>query len=230
MAARRYRFLYLIIALMIVFLLSLEFFLPALLANMLEDYLRKEADSIVYLKIELASFPAVKLLRGKIDQAEIELEGLLLDELSLDKLDLHYKGVILKEDGFTGHNTWLEAIISEEALNNYIKAKFPELEAFQLELRPDQVYLAGKINFFEMVLELQLSGNFIVNDQREVYFIPANVRIENIDIPVNLLKAYIEGLDFSFNLEDLNIPLAIDEIKLNSGYLILLGGDNREEK
>lgn len=38
-------------------------FPPALLANMLEDYLRKEADSIAYLKIELASFPAVKLLR-----------------------------------------------------------------------------------------------------------------------------------------------------------------------
>ena len=225
MMARRKSFIYLIIALVIVFLLALEFFLPALMANILKDYLRKEADAIAYINVKLDSFPAIKMLRGKIDQADIEIKGLSINNLYLDKLDLQYRDVFMKEGGFTGRNTGLEAIITEEALNNYIQAKFPELEAFQLQIRPEQVALEGRISIFEMLLEVQLSGNFAVSDQREVYFIPDNFRVENINIPVNLLKAYIEGLDFSFNLEDLNIPLALDEIKLYSGYAILHGGE-----
>lgn len=225
MMARRNSFIYLILALLILFILGLEFFLPALMANMLKDYLRKEADDIAYMNIKIRSFPAIKMLRGKIDRAYIEIEGLSIDNLYLDKLDLQYRDILLKEDGFTGLNTGLEAVITAEAINDYIQAKFPELEAFQFQIEPEQVALEGRISIFEMLLDVQLSGNLAVSDQREVYFIPDNFRVENINIPVNLLKAYIEGLDFSFDLEELNIPLALNEIKLYSGYAILHGGE-----
>lgn len=223
--ASKKRLIYLLIGIMVLLLLGLEFFVPGLVASTLEGYLREEADSVESLTIKIDSFPAVKMLTGRIDEVDIEAEGLMIDNLYLNNLVLGYQDILLKQGGFTGSNTRLEIVIMEESLNNYIRAKYPDLEAFQLEITPENVLLKGNINIFEMIFNIQLSGNFIINDQKDIYFIPDNFQIEDLNIPVNLLKSYIEGLDFSFNLKDLNIPLDINEIKLYSGYTILRGGE-----
>ena len=75
----------------------------------------------------------------------------------------------MKEGGFTGRNTGLEAIITEEALNTYIQAKFPELEAFSL-IRPEQVALEGRISILKCCWKFTRSGNFAVSDQRGLFY------------------------------------------------------------
>lgn len=221
---RRKGVLWIIIFLIIVIFLISEFFLPQFAVNKLRFLFEQETKSIDKLDINIASFPALKILTGRIDHVIIKSEGLMLDNLYLKTFNIRYCDILFRKNSFTGINTHLEAVISESAINDYIKTKYPELEDFHLQITPEQVLLQGSISFFEADINLKLSGNFVINEKQEIYFIPDDFQIENIQIPVDLLKNYIEKIDFSFSLEELDIPLDISEIKLMSGYLVISGG------
>lgn len=220
----RKKVLYFLISIVIIFFLLSELFLPGFAANMLRGVFNQEADSIDDLNINISSFPAFKILMGRIDSVEVEAEGLMIDNLYLNNINLAYRDIILEKGSFKGTNTYLETIITEESLNKYIVANYPELENFNLEISTTQVFLQGDIKFLEMFFNVQLSGNFVINDRKDIYFIPANFQIENLNIPLELLKTYIEGFDFYFNLKDLGVPVDVSEIKLNSGYIVISGG------
>ena len=221
---RKICYLWVFIFIILLGILISQLFLPGFAADKLRSVFEQETDSIDKLDINIASFPALKILTGRIDHVFIESEGLMLDNLYLDSFNIRYRDILLQKNGFTGNNTYLEAVISEVAINNYIKSKYPELEDFHLKITGEQVLLEGSINFFEADINLKLSGNFVINDNQDIYFIPDNFQIENLRIPVDLLKNYIERLNFSLSLKELNIPLNISEINLISGYIIISGG------
>jgi len=221
---RKVRLLGVSIILLVIIIIISQLFLPPFAADKLRDVFEQETDSIDKLEINIASFPALKILIGRVDHVFIESDGLQLDHLYLDSFDVSYRDIVLQKGSFYGINTYLEAVISEKAIDEYISATYPELNDFQLKITPEQVLLEGSINFFEAIFNLKLSGNFVINDQEDIYFVPDDLQVENIKIPVNLLKSYVEKVDFSFNLDELGIPLDISELKLMSGYIIISGG------
>lgn len=218
---------FLISIILIVFILS-ELFLSGLAADYLKKVFLSKADSIDSIKIELSSFPALKMLSGSIDQVEMEAEGLLVNNLYVNKMKLSYQDIKLKRNGFTGVNTLLEAIITEESLSNFIRTEYSDLKGFQLKIRPEKIILEGHIEFLNMLFNLQLSGNLVLNDKKDIYFVPVHFQIENLNIPVDVLKTYIEGFDFSFNIKELGIPLDISSVNINHEYIVISGGKKIE--
>lgn len=213
-----------IVMLLLLALFISQLALPGYAAKKLRAVLEQETESIEQLNIDIATFPALKILTGRIDHVLMESVGLKINKLYLDTFNVSYRDIVLQSGGFIGINTKLEAVISEKAINEYIQDKYPDLEGFHLKIQQEQVLLQGAINFFETKFQLQLSGNFIINDKQQIYFVPNDFQIENIKIPVELLKSYIENINFSFDLEELDIPLDIREIKLKTGSLIISGG------
>lgn len=212
---------------LIIFILS-EVFLPVLVADFLQNVFIKETDSIDSIKINIRSSPALKMLTGRIDYVEVEAEGLSINNLYLNKMNLSYQDILLKRDGFTGVNTLLEAIITEESLNKFIRTEYSNLRDFQLKIRPEKIVLQGSIEFLNMYFSVQLSGNLVLNDNKDIYFVPDSFQIENLNIPVDVLKTYIEGFDFSFNIKELDIPLSISSINTDFEYITISGGENIE--
>ncbi len=214
----------LIIIIVLIIIIISQLFLPPFAADKLRDVLEQETDSIDKLEINIASFPALKILTGRVDHVFIKSQGLQSNNLYIDSFDVSYRDIILQKGSFYGINTYLEAVISENAIDKYVSATYPELNDFQLNITPEQVLLEGSISVFDTSFNLKLSGNFIINDREDIYFVPDDFQVENIKIPISLLKSYIEKIDFSFNLEELGIPLDISEIQLMSGYIIIKGG------
>ncbi|MFP4016798.1 MAG: DUF2993 domain-containing protein [Halanaerobiales bacterium] len=205
-------------------ILIAQLFLPQFAANKLRNILEKETDSIDYLDVDITSFPALEILTGRIDHVVIASEGMKIDNLYLDTFNVSYRDIILKKGGFTGVNTDLEVVISEGSINDYVNSKYHDLKDFVIQITPDQVLLQGLISIFEADFQLKLSGNFVINDQQNIYFVPEDFQIEDIKVPVGLLKSYIEKLDFSFNLKELGVPMDISDINLISGFIIINGG------
>lgn len=205
-------------------ILIAQLFLPQFAVNKLRNILEKETDSIDYLDVDITSFPALEILTGRIDHVVIASEGMKIDNLYLDTFNVSYRDIILKKGGFTGVNTDLEVVISEGSINDYVNSKYHDLKDFVIQITPDQVLLQGLISIFEADFQLKLSGNFVINDQQNIYFVPEDFQIEDIKVPVGLLKSYIEKLDFSFNLKELGVPMDISDINLISGFIKINGG------
>jgi len=221
---RKGRLLGLIVIIVVTIIIISQLFLPPFAADKLRDVLEQETDSIDKLDINIASFPAIKILTGRVDHVFIKSEGVQFNNLYIDSFDVSYRDIILQKGSFYGINTYLEAVISENAIDDYISDTYPELQDFQLKITAEQVLLEGSISIFDASFNLMFSGNFVINDREDIYFVPDDFQLEDIKIPVSLLKSYIEKIDFSFNLEELGIPLDISEIQLMSAYIIITGG------
>ncbi len=221
---RKGRLLGLIVIIVVTIIIISQLFLPPFAADKLRDVLEQETDSIDKLDINIASFPAIKILTGRVDHVFIKSEGVQFNNLYIDSFDVSYRDIILQKGSFYGINTYLEAVISENAIDDYISDTYPELQDFQLKITAEQVLLEGSISIFDASFNLMFSGNFVINDREDIYFVPDDFQLEDIKIPVSLLKSYIEKIDFSFNLEELGIPLDISEIQLMSGHIIITGG------
>ena len=226
---RKSRILWLIIIIVLSLILLAQIILPGLAENSLRDIFYDRTAKIEELIINVAAFPAFKILRGRLDYIDVNTKGIVIDDLYIDMMSVKYRDVVYGKTGFDGDNTALKAVITQEAINNYIVEQYPDLKNFSININPEQVLFQGYINFFEARINLTLTGNFIINDNDRIYFIPDDLKVEDIKIPVNLLKQYIEKLNFYFDLKELNIPLSIEEIRLSSGQIDIVGGEYIEK-
>ena len=224
---RKKGFFWNIVLVLLVIFLAAELLLPRLASRQLEEILRRETEQIESLKIAVSSFPAPEILLGRLDFVDIKAAGVIVEGLYLDSLSVEYRDIILRDHSFTGDNTFLEILVKEEGLNQYIQTKYPELKDFKLVLLPGQVLLGGVINFLEATINLQLTGRLFITEQAEVEFIPENLQVEDVQIPVNLIRKYVNQPGFSFDLKELAIPLRIDRIEVSTGALRIIGEKSR---
>lgn len=213
-----------LVLLFLIIMLFSELFLPGIAERKLTAILQKETDGIEDIEIKLATFPSLKVIIGQINYAELMATGVVIENLRLEHLDLKYRDVKLKSGSFTGENTTLDIIIIESDINQYIKDRYPELADFKIKLLPEQAILNGSINFFDTGIKIQLSGELDITEEKKIVFIPINFQIEEVNIPVNLVKRYINDLGFSFDLKNLTIPLNMKKIDIREGQIRVLGG------
>jgi uncharacterized protein YpmS len=222
---RKRNILWYFILLVLIILVSMEFYLPRLVEREIREIFQRETESIENLEIQVSSFPSLEILLKRVDRIIIEARGLSFNGLYLEDFAVEYQDIRLHDDYFTGNNTALNILITEDALNNYIKTNYPELGDFKIELNPDQVFLSGIINFFEARLQIQLAGSFTVTENNEVFFIPENFRVEKINIPGEIIRDFLQDKAFSFDLNALNLPINITQIELSSGEIRVLGNN-----
>lgn len=212
-----------IILVLLLFILGAELLLPRLARQKFREILVRESDSIEELAISASAFPAFKILLGRLDYVEIKAAEVVVDGLSLKSLLLKYQDVRLRDQSFSGDNTILQILLEEEGLNRYIKARYPELKDFTIGLLPGQVVLGGAVTFLEATIRLQLAGRLFITEQAEIEFVPENLQVEDVKIPLNLIQKYVNKLGFSFDLKELEIPLTIDQIEVSAGELRIIG-------
>ena len=220
---RRNRTLWILLIVFFLIFLGTEIYLPGIATRRLVDIFEQETEDIQQLDVNIASFPALKIFLGRVDHVSIRSQGLLFDDLYVERFNLNYRNIVLSKDSFEGVNTYFEALVTQDALNDYLKEKYPELGTFLLEINPEQILLQGEIKVLQASFNLQLSGNLLVNDKNQIYFVPDNFQVEDINIPVNFLKSYIEGLAFVIDLQTLDIPLNVDEIQIGPEYILITG-------
>jgi len=222
MRRRKPPYLILLVVLFLVILI-IEIYLPLLAENRVRDIIVSHIEQADRLTVEVASFPALEVLAGRIDHLEVDAEGVVVDGLYLNKLLARYREVSYSKDDFQGINTILDIIITEKALNDYIHKRYPDLQNFRISLQPDLVILKGTLKIFEARIGLQLSGRMTIDEDQVVAFRPENLQVEEFNIPSSLLQNYLNDLGFIFDLKSLNIPLKVDEIVISQGEVRVYG-------
>ncbi len=210
--------------LILLFYLLMEIFLPIIVERKLEKSIVENIDSVQSLAVDAHSFPAWEMILSKIDRVEIKASNLAVNGLLIDSISTKHSDVYLKKDKIMGENDDLQIVISEKAVNNYLAGKYPGLSNFRVNFIAEQAYLRGTINFFEQEIDIQLTGNFTSPEKNIIIFNPVNLKIAKLEIPGEVIKKYIEDTGFAINLNDLNIPLNIEDVKIDTSRICLQGG------
>ncbi|MFO7819941.1 MAG: LmeA family phospholipid-binding protein, partial [Halanaerobacter sp.] len=121
--------------LVLIILVSLQFFLPRYTAGQLEESLQEEVDDYQSLQVELNSWPAVELFLNRADQVEIKGDNIVVDRLRLATLRAEFRDLKLAEragdwEVISGENSSLYLLVKEQDLNDYLKTK-DELDIFK---------------------------------------------------------------------------------------------------
>ena len=214
------------IILFIILLLYLvtKIFLPVVAEREIKQNIVKNVDDVQVLEVDADSFPVWEILLSRIDRVEVKASNLVVDNLCINSFITKHRNLYIEDKKIKGENTDLKLVITEQALNEYISKKYPGLNKFHIKFISKQAYLSGQVNFFNKKVNIQLAGKFNVQEKNIINFEPLNLKIEKLEIPGDLIKKFIEDTGFVIDLNNLNISLNVERIKIDSSRIYLLGG------
>ncbi len=214
------------IILFIILLLYLvtKIFLPVVAEREIKQNIVKNVDDVQVLEVDADSFPVWEILLSRIDRVEVKASNLVVDNLCINSFITKHRNLYIEDKKIKGENTDLKLVITEQALNEYISKKYPGLNKFHIKFMSQQAYLSGQVNFFNKKVNIQLAGKFNVQEKNIINFEPLNLKIEKLEIPGDLIKKFIEDTGFVIDLNNLNISLNVEKIKIDSSRIYLLGG------
>ena len=217
-----------LIVLLIIYLF-MQLYLPGMAEDKIRQGLLDNIDQAEGLVVDARSFPAWEILFSqRVDHLNIRAESIVLDRLKLNSLRGEYRDVSYSDGEVSGKNTDLSVYVSEKALNNFVNQKYSNLNDFMVNIEPDMVYLSGYVDFLDAKFKVQLSGTLELTRVNKIVFEPGKFSVEEVDIPVSLLKSFVNNLGFTLNLDQYNIPLTVEKIRVSSDKLILEGGTSAE--
>ncbi len=220
---------FVILAILSLLFLASELILPYVFAKNIEEQFKNYLVDYSQLAVRVKSVPALNLLRGKIDQIVLEGEDLVIEGLAIDEVITVLEDIQMKkEKGLWslqgGEMTGLRMVLSEEAVNSYLKANFgPYFPT--VSLRPGLANLAGSFVVLERELDLVVEGYFYVKDSRYLCFEPRRLLLEDIQIPNFLTQGILEEAGFQLDLALLPFPFKIDQVQIGDEKVVLLTRD-----
>ncbi|WP_408955714.1 DUF2993 domain-containing protein [Natroniella sp. ANB-PHB2] len=220
------------IILLLLLLVASQFILPRIFSTRLETSLSQELDDYEELKVRINSFPAIKLLTGRVDQLEIKANNLVSEQLTLERLEASYSDLKLVKDASEqwqvrqGENTELEVELTDKDLNHYLatRSELDILDSFRIDLTSDQMVMVGNLRFFNTDLSLQLTGGFSIYDHQTLIFNSDKLAVDQIVISTSVIEQLKDELSFKISLADFPLPLELTEVNIEEGSLQLLGG------
>lgn len=234
---------YLLFILILILVLAVgasEVFLPAYYAEQVESGLRKQVSRVEDLDVKISTHPALLLLTGRIQHGSISakkmrLQGAEVQDLQIEEVEASYKNLVIVNTpegakAVAGTNTFFRAKFREADLNQYLNRRFAGFEQLELDLKDDLATLALQVTLFNTKVSLRVAGNFQVVDQQMIRFIPKDLKLENVKIPSFLLNQLAKQIEFEIKLQEYPLPLDLQEIRVEEGSLLVLGGTELIER
>lgn len=214
-----------LVALLLIIFLASEVILPSMAGRKVREEIIANTDNIEELKVKAEVFPAFKVLFSRLDHLSVEADGLEKDDLFFKEIKAGYSQILLADDGeIMAYNNDLKVILTETAINDYIDRRYPELKNFQVNLESDRVFMEGYLNVFDSKIQISLTGEFNLKTPAKIQFIPVDFQLNDLRVPSSIIKNYLEDLVFTLDLEQLEIPITVEEIKVGEDRLLLLSG------
>jgi len=218
------RNLFFLLAIFLLILLGMQILLPSMAERKIKRTMIENINEYQELKIKASAFPAWKILFSRLDFLKISGTEVKLNDINLKSIKASYRNISYSRGEILGENTDFKIVLTAADLNEYLEENYDGLNDYSIHLLPGQVFLQGSIILFDARINLELSGNFSIEKKSRVYFNPERFKIEEISIPSTFLKTLIAEMDFYFDLNQLSIPINLEEIKISEDSLVLLGG------
>jgi hypothetical protein len=212
-----------------VILISSQIVLPNVFEDIIIDLLAPSISETGSVQLKVASYPALKMIFGKLDYFKVDGENILIGDVPFSHVFIEMRGITfttrelmverelnikaLKESNVT-------ALITEEDLNSYFQSKNPSLKNFRVTLEP-RPKIDGDVEIIGFKLNIVVEGRFIVENGTKIKFIPEKFSVEDTQVPRVLLNQLVNEWDLSIDLCEVPIPFRINYLKVEDGTILI---------
>ena len=228
------RVLILSVALFIALALVVELLLPAVVARGVAAGLDKIIGPGETVSVQLKSYPALKMLTGRVDQVTVETTnvqaaGLVIDQLTatIDQVSVNLRTLLTKRQIQSTKSSSLDVklTISEQNLKQYVLANVKGVKEPRLTIEPGKVTAGGYLTFNGKDYFVIGDGRFVIKDGRKIGLELTGLKVDDQAIPAGLIGKVMEilgGTDLFIDMTKFPIPLEAKEVQMNKGSLVII--------
>ncbi len=197
-----------------------QFFLPGTVATAMEKALHEQWQ-LQEVQVKVHAFPAVKILTGKVDKAEIFISetvfGMVpINDLYMELLEININVISVLQKDFNYEMQragTVEFKITEEGLNKYLQENpIGGLNNVSVELNEDLSKVKSQITILGTKVDFTLLGRFALKDENLV-FVPEDFKVDEHSLG-ELFKDRIEtGTNLAFNLGTLPYDTKLNRLE-----------------
>lgn len=207
----------------------------ALLAPAVESYLARAIARLVpehkSLSVKVHSFPAVGLLRGRIERLAIDVEaprlaGRDLAWLALRGADVDIDVRALRERRLhvrDAEQLLIEAAWTGEQLTEYVQSQLPQVSDVTVDLLSAAVRVRGRVSVLGRNLQAMAIGTVEPAGDSGIRFVPDEIAVEGVGLPDALVRAVAALLEWHLDLTSLPFEVRIESLAVADGYLVARG-------
>ncbi|HEY3282003.1 MAG TPA: DUF2993 domain-containing protein [Armatimonadota bacterium] len=178
--------------------------------------------------VRIQSGGGTDLMGGKISRLTVSgagihtRGGLVVDRIQGELSEVRFNRRRESVDA-VGASTLL-ATVTEASATSYLGRREGSLNDLKLTLTPGRVKLSGKRALTaNLALPLSLEGTFVLDGPSRVRFEPDSLSVARLSVPKALLSIVEERVNPVFNLESLKLPLALEQVEVGLGEVVLRG-------
>jgi len=206
--------------------------LPRALEARIERALSRSFEEASLVRAEIRSVPAVELLWGRIDRAELELRRVVLGEIAVDAVRVD--GEELWVDApklFRGEGVDVKAakalratlVLTEEDVNQYFWSRIQGAKRFRVSLERGQARVAGSFSLFGREFDVRVNGKFRVAGPASVAFVPEQVSVDDAAVPQFLIDLVASEWQLLLHFGEAPFSIAIEDLLIEDGRLWVYG-------
>lgn len=212
-----------------------ETLLPAWARQTAETMLRDRGAESAEVTVE--STPGILFLLGQIDTLKIDVKGLRIGDLRMERVQLTGSGVhFSSRDLFLDHRVHLisaedlklTGVVSEDALRNLLAKRIDKLDNIKVTIDEDGVHATAEVKIFGRMADVVLEGK-IVEDAQALYFHMTRLDIKNALIGKANLGDIFGDIQIA-KLDTLPLKTRIESVEHRKGAIVvrLSAGGNEE--
>ncbi len=213
-----------LVVILVLLAVGIQFGLPYYMSHKIQGQIQ-ETFKPTKTAVSVNSWPAIKILVGKIDSFDAELTGVHTKSgLTFSQLNIQaYEVSVSLKDLYSGshfvpqsigHGT-IEGVITEQELTAYLKDHVKNLEDASINIRDNEATLMGHFNFAGLLKgTATIHGNIYLNHNCLV-FSPKDFSINGLMI--NGLNTSVLSTIEMYNFDNFPIPVTADKVETENG-------------
>ncbi|MBO8142320.1 MAG: DUF2993 domain-containing protein [Firmicutes bacterium] len=218
-----------VLAVALIVALGSELVVPPVLESRLAESLRPAAGGAV--RVDLHSFPALRMLAGSIDRMDIVATDVWAGGLAVRKLHLSASDLTVDVDRLLAGEPWrpppgdvrVEAIIDDEALSRFVKSQVAVADDVTVEIDEAGARFALRGTVLGRSLEVSIRGRFVAEGGPRVGFTPEEVAVGGQALPPALAEALGQAYPVTVDLPGEPLPVIVEAIDHRPGRLVVKG-------
>ena len=208
-----------------------QLILPVKLADAVEISLQEQWE-MQDVQVKIYAFPAVKLLAGNIDRAEIFVGSTFFGILPISELYIELEEVSLNminvlqrnfNDELQRVNGNFEFRVTEQGLNDYLKTNpIGDLGNVTVELREDLSTVKSQISVLGSSLDVALLGRFTLRNGN-LAFLVEDLKVEEHSLGGLFGDSFRVGTSFEITIGTLPHNARLHSLETGENYIIFYG-------
>jgi hypothetical protein len=211
---------------------AIELVLPGVVARELSSGLQEAFGTGEAMTVKLRSFPAVRMLTGRLGQVSVVSVNVPAGALTLDTLKVTIENVsvnlrdLLSHKGLAVTHSGAKIVItvSEGSLERYLLADVDTLDRPKVKIGTNGMDLSGDLLVAGRKVPVTFGGQFALKDEHTVTFSVTRVQVAGADVPEEFVGPFLGllgGVELSLDLEEFPLPLKGTALRQEEGKLVI---------